>query len=352
MEVLRVLKKGGVIAFPTDTVYGIGCDAFNEKAIEKIYKIKKRERSKPLVLFLKDKEQLKNYIKRAPAFAEKIIERFWPGTLTLVFRAKKNAPLQRSDGTIGIRIPNHKAILKILEYMPLATTSCNYTTSTPALKPEDINIDGISYVIKGKSLSDIPSTVFSIPDKTILRKGIISIYDIEKAGSIRVRLAHGLKFCVLFVCGANLCRSPMAEGIFKKIIQNSIRQPTDRIQNLVEVISCGTNALIDEHPTRYAIEVMDEIGGRTSGRCNISSLRARSLTRDLILRADIILTMEQHHKYRVLDILKQAESKTRVLGINDPIGQTRNFYRKVRDELLSKLRPIVKEVRNKITIGE
>ncbi|GAG39784.1 unnamed protein product, partial [marine sediment metagenome] len=251
---------------------------------------------------------------------------------------------------IGIRIPNHKAILKILEYIPLATTSCNYTTFTPALKPEDINVDGISYVIKGKSLSDIPSTVFSIPDKTILRKGIIGIYDIEKAGNtclptgkIRVRLGHGLKFCVLFVCGANLCRSPMAEGIFKKIIQNS----KFKIQNSIEVISCGTNALIDEHPTRYAIEVMDEIGGRTSGRCNISSLRARFLTRDLILRADIILTMKQHHKYRVLDILKQAELKTRVLEINDPIGAGKDFYREIRDELLSKLEPIEKEVKNK-----
>ena len=140
-ESIKVIEENGVIVFPTDTVYGLICDAENEKAVEKLFKIKKRPKGKPISIFVKD-------IKMAKEFAvinrkqERFFKKVWPGTITAVLKPKKNLPLNISQGknTIGVRIPDHKLILKLIKKIniPLAQSSANISGRPASTKIRDI----------------------------------------------------------------------------------------------------------------------------------------------------------------------------------------------------------------------
>ncbi len=192
-KALQVLNEGGIIGFPTDTVYGIGCDAFNPNAIEKIYKLKNRNHNKPLILFLRDKSELEKYA-YVPTIGEKLTGKFWPGPLTIIFSAKPNCPIQLSPHllsslslkplnssaldplTIGIRIPNCESILTILkEYKnPLATTSANLEGTPPPKSGLNFNIKP-DFIISGTVKSGLSSTIIDISGHSpaIIREGII-----------------------------------------------------------------------------------------------------------------------------------------------------------------------------------
>lgn len=180
-EIKKILEKGGVGIIPTDTVYGLCANALNRDAIKRIYKIKKRDLDKPLVLFVKDKKEIENYC-IVDDIGRKIIERFIPGAITLVL--KKKDPLfsisLKNFDTIGVRIPNNKFIIDLLNSLdfPLATTSANISgEKTPK------NLDGlkkifmgvVDFIVDGGELGDVPSTVLEIFDGEIrvIREGLI-----------------------------------------------------------------------------------------------------------------------------------------------------------------------------------
>jgi L-threonylcarbamoyladenylate synthase len=130
-----VIKKGGVVVFPTDTVYGFIADAANKKAVGKIYKIKKRARSKPLPVFVKDikiAQELANISKDQ----EKVLKKHWPGKYTFVLEIRKTAKLYGQDKkTIALRIPKYKFLNDLLKKInkPLVQTSVNIS-GEPELK--------------------------------------------------------------------------------------------------------------------------------------------------------------------------------------------------------------------------
>jgi len=134
------LQRGEVIAFPTDTVYGLGADAYNDEAIDKIYRIKRRSRDKPLILFIKNKAELPQYVTELTEATLSLMEKYWPGPLTLIFKAKTSTPCQSANHTVGIRIPDHQLVLTLLERLdfPLATTSANIEGEPPLSEPEQI----------------------------------------------------------------------------------------------------------------------------------------------------------------------------------------------------------------------
>ena len=123
------IKKGGVVVFPTDTVYGIGCDPYNKDAINKIYKIKGREKTKQLPVLAYSKEEIKE-IAYLDENSEKISDKFWPGPLTLILRVK-DKKIEESlglEGKIAVRIPNHSCMLALLkECKLLVGTSANFS---------------------------------------------------------------------------------------------------------------------------------------------------------------------------------------------------------------------------------
>jgi len=139
-EIVAALKNGAVLVAPTDTVYGLVCDATNKNAVDKIFKIKKRDKSKPLPVFVADIKMAKKYavIKERQ---EKFLNENWPGAVTVVFKSKKGlSPLVYKDNTIALRQPNYDLIAEIFKTFkrPLAQTSVNISDQPPLVNVEEI----------------------------------------------------------------------------------------------------------------------------------------------------------------------------------------------------------------------
>ena len=189
-EGVKILQKGGVIAFPTDTVYGLGADAFNSTAVERIYEIKKRPKHLQLPLLIADVEQLTTLAEPIPEIAWFLARRFWPGGLTLVLSKTDSVPAYLAPGaTIAVRVPNHPVCLALIQRLgnPIIGTSANISGQPAALTAEEVEqqLGGkIDFIINGgKCPGGRESTVVDITREspTIMRQGIIPSHEIDKA---------------------------------------------------------------------------------------------------------------------------------------------------------------------------
>jgi len=187
---VTILRKGGVIAFPTDTVYGLGADAFNATAVERIYKIKNRSRHQQLPLLIADVEQLTALANPISGIAWFLTRHFWPGGLTLVLAKTDALPAHLASGaTIAVRIPNQHVCLALIKNLgnPIIGTSANISGQPPALTFDEVRqqlAGKIDFVLNGgKCPGGKESTVVDITHgaPAILRQGIISSYDINNA---------------------------------------------------------------------------------------------------------------------------------------------------------------------------
>lgn len=178
-RVVECLRQGGVIAYPTDTIYGIGCDIFNRKGIRKIYQIKQRDPKKPFSFICADLSDVSNYA-QVSNFAYKIMRRHLPGPYTFVLEATRAVPdlLTTRQKTVGIRIPNNEIALSIVRELghPLVTTSVNISGSSVMNDPLDIDDQlgrSLEMVVDGGIVSGDPSTVISLIDDRVelLREG-------------------------------------------------------------------------------------------------------------------------------------------------------------------------------------
>lgn len=186
-EIIEVLENGGVIAFVTDTVWGLGCLPDNEKAVKKIYEIKKREAQKPLILMSNEVYNLLHYVEPLSKKASLLIKKYFPGALTLVVKKSKNTPdyITSNMDTVGVRVPDNKVFKRICEIIPghvLATTSANLSHQPSAKSYEQAfdNMSGLAdliikdYDYKCKGLE---STVCGVlgDEVKIFRQGVINI---------------------------------------------------------------------------------------------------------------------------------------------------------------------------------
>ena len=181
---------GGVIAFPTDTVYGLGADAFNSTAVERIYEIKNRPKHRQLPLLIADVERLITLADPIPEIAWLLARRFWPGGLTLVLPKTDSLPVYLASGpTIAVRVPDHPACLALIQHLgnPIIGTSANISGQPAVLTAEEVGqqLGGkIDFIIDGgKCPGGKESTVVDVTHEspTILRQGIIPSHEIDKA---------------------------------------------------------------------------------------------------------------------------------------------------------------------------
>ncbi len=125
----NIIRKGGIVVFPTRCLYGIAADALNEKAVEKVFDIKQRPRNNPILVLIPDQSFLEDLAESIPESAGKLMKAFWPGGLTLVFQATPNVPkrLTAGSGKLGIRIPSLPAAKALVDFLgfPITGTSAN-----------------------------------------------------------------------------------------------------------------------------------------------------------------------------------------------------------------------------------
>lgn len=187
LKAKTVLKKRGIVALPTETVYGLVADFFSKEAVQKIYKIKRRELNKPLPIFVPNIESINAFVEKLPDSAHKMMNTFWPGPLTVIFLKKKGVTIPFETASLGFRIPNHPIPFTLLrKYGPLVSTSANLSGGKEAISAKEVEkyFNGeIDLILDGgETTFKTPSTVVDCtgPLPKIIREGKIKKEDIEK----------------------------------------------------------------------------------------------------------------------------------------------------------------------------
>lgn len=185
---IQVIREGGIIAYPTETFYGLGVDPFNPKAVKKVFEIKKRSATKPILLLIPHLDYLSFLVKEVTPLAKRLIAGFWPGPLTLVLDASDEVPLSLTagSGTIGVRLSSSPVVSVLLKNLgsALTATSANRSGSPPPHSPLQVQSalgDAVDLILDGGSApGGLPSTVVDARGKEfhLFREGKIRSWEL------------------------------------------------------------------------------------------------------------------------------------------------------------------------------
>jgi len=200
-EAAEIIRKGGVVAFPTETVYGLGADAFNPRGVARIFEIKQRPFFDPLIVHVAHLRALDQLVKSVPSIALCLIEKFWPGPLTLVLPKREEVPEIVTAGlpNVAVRMPKHPLARSLIEQSgcPMAAPSANpfgYVSPTTAEHVRDQLGDQVDLILDGGPCEvGVESTIISFVEKapTLLRPGGVPLEEIESLiGKVEVRLGE------------------------------------------------------------------------------------------------------------------------------------------------------------------
>jgi L-threonylcarbamoyladenylate synthase len=185
----EIIRKGGIVAFPTETVYGLGADAFNPLAVARIFEVKRRPYFDPLIVHISNPANVEKLAKEIPSIAKKLTERFWPGPLTVVLSKEEDIPDIVTAGlpTVGIRMPSHPMALSLIKESrcPIAAPSANlfgYLSPTTAEHVREQLGDQVDLILDGGPCPvGVESTIISFLEEgpRLLRPGGVSLEEIE-----------------------------------------------------------------------------------------------------------------------------------------------------------------------------
>lgn len=317
-EAARVVRQGGLVIFPTETVYGIAADSNNPKAMERLSQVKRRKEDKQYTIHVAQRGIVDNYSNYTQPNLYKLIDKYWPGPLTVILPAKQEGQ------TVGIRMPDHTIALRLVEESgcTIAAPSANLQgkKAPTNLKEAIEDLDGqVDLAIDGGPVEfGISSTIvdFTKLKPTVTREGVISQCDVDRTVNKKV---------VLFVCTGNSCRSVMAEYLLKAKLVG---------RDDVEVISAGTNVFFKSAASQETISVL-------RGRGIDAAMHiAKPLGRIMLRKADLIIAMTRAHRTQILDHVPSVENRVYLLkefchqpaggdpdlDVPDPIGQPHSAY--------------------------
>ena len=188
-EAAELIRQGGVVAFPTRCLYGLGADAFDAGALDRVVHIKQRPADNPILVLIDSQQRLKHLVTDIPRVAEALMQTFWPGRLTLVFEAQKTLSHQLTAGSkkIGVRIPGHAVAVALVKKVgsPITGTSANVSGHQGCHRVADLDSQittQVDMILDGGSLeSGVGSTVIDVTEDPprILREGQVSAEEIR-----------------------------------------------------------------------------------------------------------------------------------------------------------------------------
>ncbi|MFZ0034775.1 MAG: L-threonylcarbamoyladenylate synthase [Sedimentisphaerales bacterium] len=336
-EAAQVVDAGGLVAFPTETVYGIACRAENTSLV-KLDNLKGRDLNKRYTLHIGQKADVAKYAPAVGLRAQKLIKNAWPGPLTIVFElAERDIEQQQKifkkevfvrlyrDNSIGIRCPDNAIAAMLLQTTkyPVVAPSANVTGQPPATNANQVLTQFLGQIDllldAGPCKYKKSSTVVKIGKKglKILRAGVYSKAELEARSEVKF----------LFVCTGNTCRSPMAKGIFCKYLAEKLQCGVDQLDKIgYKISSAGVMNIAGSPASAEAIAACAAKG------IDIKAHKSKTLTRQLVEESDFIFAMTQTHCERVnaLSTEPGAADKCILLGgdkeIPDPIGQSQEVF--------------------------
>lgn len=335
-QAVDIINGGGMVAFPTETVYGLAVNATIPAALERLAELKERPDHKPFTLHIGDKTEIPLYVPRMALLNRQLLGKAWPGPMTAVFaldevslgevKGRLGEQVFESlyyEGTIGIRFPDHDIGRALLRGVgaPVVAPSANLAGKTPPTDAQDVlqQLDGkIDMVLDaGSTRYQQASTVVRLAggDFEVLREGVLDAGTIQRMRSLTI----------LFVCTGNSCRSPMAEGLCRKLLAERVGCSVDQLAGSgYKVMSAGVMAYEGGQASPEAVEACRLLG------VDIGGHRAKPVTPSLLGQADVIFAMTRSHRRAILEEQPGAESRVLMLGgdqdVDDPIGSSLRTY--------------------------
>jgi L-threonylcarbamoyladenylate synthase len=291
----EIIKRGGLVAFPTETVYGLGADALNPEAVRKVFGAKGRPSDNPLIVHIADIKDIDILAKRVPKTAAMLMQKFWPGPLTVVLNKRRNIPdiVTAGGATVAVRMPDNKIALALISAsgVPIVAPSANLSGRPSPTRPRDVIADmmgRVDLIIDGGQTEiGIESTVIdmtTLPPQ-ILRPGMITVEEIESIiGKVIVSDMYlgapkspGLKYRHY---------APKAEMI---IVEGHIKDVRIKIKKMIEKAvkdNKKVGVITFKKNTKYEGCIVRFAGSDP----NIAARRLFSIIRDLDGRVDLIIS--------------------------------------------------------------
>lgn len=341
-----VLLRGGLVVFPTETVYGVAACADQDAAVERLGKLKGHSEDDAIAfaVHVPGANEAMAYLPEAKPRLQRLIRRLLPGPVTLVVEMTPQRidqamtllelpqavrPRLFGQGMIGLRCPDHPLTRQMLEQVdkPVIAASANGPGQTPprdAAYATAVVGDLVDLVLDGgRCRYAQPSAIVRVSEEA----GKLRI-DLERPGVYDAAyLQKIMRYSILFICSGNTCRSPMAAAITRQMLAERCGVSPDRLEEAgYRVGSAGVYAAGQSPASELAVEAMRKQG------IDLTPHRSRPLTQELINEADVIYCMTSSHRRAVLDIDPSAQAKVRLLDeageIEDPLGTDATMYQR------------------------